>query len=162
MELITVGWREWISMPELGVDRIKVKVDTGARTSSLHAYDVEVFRRGSKNLVRFTLHPIQRDTKTSVFCESELLEERAVRSSNGARELRPVVQTLIEVAGQYWPVEITLTSRDNMGFRMLLGREAIRRRCSVDPGRSYLVNQHLKPKRKARMATGGRRTSSRS
>jgi hypothetical protein len=134
-------------MPELEIERLKVKVDTGARTSSLHAYDVEIFRRGSKNYVRFTLHPIQRDTKVTVHCESLLLEERAVRSSNGARELRPVIRTPVEIAGQCWPIEITLTSRDNMGFRMLLGREAIRRRCTVDPGRSYLVNRHLKPKR---------------
>ena len=149
MDLITIGWREWIGMPELGIAGLKVKVDTGARTSSLHAYDVEIFRRGSKDLVRFTLHPIQRDTKVTVHCESLLLEQRTVRSSNGARELRPVIQTPIEVAGHCWPIEITLTSRDAMGFRMLLGREAIRRRCLVDSGRSYLVNRHLKPKRKS-------------
>lgn len=148
MDLITIGWREWISLPDLGVDRIKVKVDTGARTSSLHAYDVERYRRGSNEFVRFSLHPMQRDSKTSVICESRLLDERKIRSSNGVRELRPVIQTEIEIAGLLWPIEITLTSRDNMGFRMLLGREAIRRRCRVDPGRSYQVNQHLKPKAK--------------
>ena len=160
MDLIRIGWREWISMPELGIERLKVKVDTGARTSSLHAYDVEIFRRGSADFVRFTLHPIQRDTKVTVLCESRLLEERTVRSSNGARELRPVIQTPIEVAGQCWPIEITLTSRDNMGFRMLLGREAIRRRCTVDPGRSYLVNRHLKPKRKTATTARKPRSSS--
>ena len=144
MELIRIGWREWLGMPELGVARIKVKVDTGARTSSLHAYDVELFDRGAETFVRFSLHPFQRDSKISVPCEAPLLEERHVRSSNGARELRPVIQTPIEIAGHEWPVEITLTSRDNMGFRMLLGREAIRRRCMVDAGRSFLVNKHLK------------------
>ena len=162
MELITIGWREWISMPELGIDSLKAKIDTGARTSSLHAYDVERFRSGAEEFVRFTLHPIQRDTKTSVLCEAPLLDERNVRSSNGVRELRPVIQTLIEVDGHRWPIEITLTSRDNMGFRMLLGREAIRRRCSVDPGRSYLVNRHLNPARKAPRVTSKSRPASRS
>lgn len=144
MELIKIGWREWIGMPELGIDRIKVKVDTGARTSSLHAYDMEIYRRGKKKYVRFSLHPIQRNNKVSVPCRTALLEERQIRSSNGARELRPVIETTIEVAGKSWPIEVTLTSRDNMGFRMLLGREAIRRRCIVDAGRSYLMNAHLK------------------
>jgi len=136
MELIRIGWREWISMPELDIDRIKVKVDTGARTSSLHAYDVEMYRRGQKRYVRFSLHPIQRNNNVSVPCKAPLLEERHVRSSNGAREFRPVIRTMIEVAGKQWPIEITLTSRYNMGFRMLLWREAIRRRCKVDEGRS--------------------------
>lgn len=144
MELIKIGWREWVGMPEFGVERIKVKVDTGARTSSLHAFDVELDGPPDARVVRFSLHPIQRNNKVSVPCEAPLLEERHVRSSNGARELRPVILTPIEVDGQLWPVEITLTSRDNMGFRMLLGREAIRRRCLVDAGRSFLVNRHLK------------------
>lgn len=136
-----VGWREWTSLPELGIRAVKAKVDTGARSSCLHAYDIrETRRRGSPWLI-FKVHPLQRNDRYIVECESPLLEYRQVTSSNGRRETRPVIQTDIELGGLRWPIELTLTRRDAMGFRMLLGREAVRGRFVVDPGRSYLSSR---------------------
>lgn len=146
-ELPKVGWREWVGLPDLGIGRIKVKVDTGARSSSLHAYDIEVFSRGKRDFVRFTVHPVQRETRTTVRCLAELHEHRHVKSSSGHREYRPIIRTMVELGGERWPIDVTLTTRDAMGFRMLLGREAIRKRFLVDPGRSYLFRE-LVPKRK--------------
>jgi hypothetical protein len=146
-ELPRVGWREWVGLPDLDINRIKAKVDTGARSSSLHAYDIEVFSRGQRDFVRFTVHPVQRETKTTVRCVAELYEHRHVKSSSGHREHRPIIRTTVELGGERWPIDLTLTTRDAMGFRMLLGREAIRKRFLVDPGRSYLFRE-LIPKRK--------------
>lgn len=146
-ELPRVGWREWVGLPDLDITRIKAKVDTGARSSSLHAYDIEVFSRGQRDFVRFTVHPVQRETKTTVRCVAELHEHRHVKSSSGHREYRPIIRTVVELGGERWPIDLTLTTRDAMGFRMLLGREAIRKRFLVDPGRSYLFRE-LIPKRK--------------
>jgi len=145
-QLPIVGWREWVALPDLEIPRIKVKVDTGARSSSLHAYDIEVFSRGRRDLVRFTVHPMQRETRTTIRCVAELHEHRHVKSSSGHREYRPIIRTLVELGGERWPIDVTLTARDAMGFRMLLGREAIRKRFLVDPGRSYLFRE-LVPKR---------------
>jgi hypothetical protein len=132
-----VGWREWVSLPDLGIAFIKAKVDTGARTSVLHAYDVRVFERDGERFARFKVHPIQRDTRTTVTAEAPLVGERHVRSSTGEQQHRPVILAMVEVLGGAFPIEITLTRRDAMGFRMLLGRRALRRRFHVDPARSY-------------------------
>ncbi|MCK6460188.1 MAG: RimK/LysX family protein [Planctomycetes bacterium] len=146
-ELPHVGWREWVSLPALGVRRIKAKIDTGARSSALHAFEIEVVRRGGAAYVRFVLHPLQRSLKRSVAAEVPLLEERHVRSSNGLVSRRPVIRTAVEILGERREVELTLVPRDEMGFRMLLGREAIRHGFLVDPGRSYLGGR---PKRKGK------------
>ncbi|MCA9102685.1 MAG: RimK/LysX family protein [Pirellulales bacterium] len=138
LNLPVIGWREWVALPELGIDSIKVKVDTGARSSSLHAYDLREIRRGGATLVRFKVHPTQRNTRTIVVAEADVLEYRSVRSSSGKASRRPVIVTHVTLLGRTWPVELTLANRDEMGFRMLLGREAIRRRFLVDAGRSYL------------------------
>lgn len=145
----TVGWREWLALPELGVDRLKAKVDTGARSSSLHAFDVEVDGDRPGATVSFGLHPLQRSSATIVRCEAHLHEYRFIRSSNGQRERRPIIRTTILLGGQLWPIEVALTSRDAMGFRMLLGRQAIRGLFVVDPGRSYVCRELL-PERKKR------------
>ncbi len=150
MQIPTIGWREWIAFPDLGIEKVKAKVDTGARTSSLHAFDVETVQRGSQTIVRFTVHPLQRDIKTTVICEAPLHDERWIRSSNGKREMRPIILVDAVIGEGRWPIELTLTSRDTMGFRMLLGRQAIRKRCIIDPSQSYLVSRHLKPKKKKR------------
>lgn len=142
-----IGWREWVSLPEFGVKRIKVKVDTGARSSSLHAFDIHPFKRGGHEWVRFQVHPVQRKSIKSVEVEAKVLEYRSVRSSSGKASLRPVIVTTVELFGTNWPIELTLASRDEMGFRMLLGREAIRRRFLVDPGKSYYAGR---PKRKVK------------
>ena len=137
---LIVGWREWIALPSLGIPAIKVKLDTGARSSSLHAFDVESFERDGAAWVRFVVHPLQRDSETTLRAEAPVLEFRHVRSSSGHTTLRPVIRTEVELQGQRWPIDVTLAARDEMGFRMLLGREAVRRRFVVDPGRSYIVS----------------------
>ena len=134
----TIGWREWIALPDLGVDAIKVKVDTGARSSALHAFELRSFEQDGVEFVRFTIHPRQRDAKVSVEVECPVVGRRWIRSSSGHRSRRPVIRTPIELFGQTWPIEVTLTNRDAMGFRMLLGRKAISRRFLVDVSKSYL------------------------
>ena len=143
-----VGWREWLALPELGVERIKAKVDTGARSSALHAFDLESFERDGAPWVRFTMHPIQRQSRTAVVAEAPRLDERWVRSSSGKRTLRPVIMTPVTLGESTFPIELTLVRRDMMGFRMLLGRQAVRPLFLVDPGRSYLGGRSLFPKTK--------------
>lgn len=136
-----VGWREWVALPELGVERIKAKVDTGARSSALHAWDVTEFERDGERWVRFAVHPIQRDNETVVRCEARCTDRRRVRSSSGVATLRPVIGTELRLGERRWRIELTLVRRDVMGFRMLLGRQAVRRRFLVDPGRSFLMSE---------------------
>ena len=133
----TLGWREWASLPDLGIARIKVKLDTGARTSSLHAFDMERFTRGGVDMVRFEIHPHQRSPRNAVLVQRAVIDERWIRNSGGQRELRPVIETTVSIGGRTWPIELTLTRRDAMGFRMLLGRQALRTRALVDPGKSF-------------------------
>ena len=155
--LPVIGWREWIALPDLGVEHIKVKVDTGARSSALHAYEVEPFRRRGREWVRFELHPMQRDTRTTVAAEAPVLEWRSVKSSSGHDERRPVILTTVGLGEQAWEVEVTLTNRDAMGFRMLLGRQAVRGHFFVDPGGSYRASVRPKlPRRRARKGEGRR------
>jgi hypothetical protein len=139
---IAIGWREWIALPELGLvgdAAIKAKIDTGARTSALHAVDLEFYRDGDRAMVAFTVHPRQRHADPEVRSHAEVVDEREVRSSSGAQELRPVIRTPVDLGGRRWPIEITLTRRDLMGFRMLLGRQALRRHTIIDPGGSFLA-----------------------
>jgi hypothetical protein len=137
-ETAVLGWREWVQLPDWNVAHLKAKVDTGARTSSLHAFDLEWFEQDGTPWVRFHIHPWQRSTADTVAASAEVVTTRNIRSSSGAIEHRPVVRTVITLAGIPVRAEVTLTRRDQMGFRMLIGREAIRRRFLVDPGASYL------------------------
>jgi len=132
-----IGWREWIKLPGLGVDNIKAKVDTGARSSSIHAFNIKTFDKDGEQWVRFSLYPNQRSQKGAINVEAKIIEFRSVRSSNGIAKMRPVILTQVELLGKVWDVELTLASRDNMGFRMLLGREAFRKHFFVDGGKSY-------------------------
>jgi hypothetical protein len=141
-----IGWREWVALPDLGIAAVKAKIDTGARSSSLHAFNIETFDRRGKPWVRFDVHPLQRDADATVRAEAAVLEFRHIRSSSGHQSLRPVIRTTVALAGRKWAVELTLAARDEMGFRMLLGREALRGRFVVDPGRSYLVSSLAKRK----------------
>lgn len=142
---LTIGWREYVALPEWGIDRIKVKVDTGALTSTLHAMGMEHFEREGRAWIRFDLHPLQRRRLPSSRVEAPILEFREVRSSNGRVERRAVVVTQLALMGQTWSAPITLTRRDRMGFRMLLGRQALRHRFVVDPGRSFLGQRRADP-----------------
>ena len=136
-----VGWREWVALPDLGIDLIKAKIDTGARTSALHAFKVEQVLRDGVPSLRFIVHPRRRRRRPEVVCEAPLVDRRVVVSSNGQREARYVIRTTIQIAARCWPIELTLTDRDEMSFRMLLGRQALRRHLIVDPGSSYRLGK---------------------
>ncbi|OEE32904.1 ATP-dependent zinc protease [Vibrio ordalii] len=138
-EEMIVGWRETLSLPGLGIEQINAKVDTGARTSCLHAFKVESFTKEETLWVRFWIHPVQRNNDKVTVCEAKVIDERIVRDSGGHEESRYVIQSDVSLGGQTWPIEITLTNRENMGFRMLLGRTAMHRRILVNPTKSFLI-----------------------
>jgi hypothetical protein len=141
-ERTIIGWREWVSLPGLAIPAVKVKIDTGARTSALHAFDMEVFEAEGKQKLRFRVRPL-RKKKLSLDCVSEIKARRMVTDSGGHREWRYVIHTSISLGSIRWPIEITLTDRDPMRFRMLLGRKAIQGRFLVDPAQSYMAGRSL-------------------
>lgn len=132
-----LGWREWVSLPELGITWIKAKVDTGARTSALHAFELEPFQRAGKDWVRFSVHPLQGENDTVIQCESPVLERRDVTDSGGHLENRPVIETELLLGSFSKRIELTLTDRDTMRFKMLLGRTAMRPNLLVYPSQSF-------------------------
>jgi hypothetical protein len=129
----TTGWREWVGLPDCGVEWVKAKIDTGARSSAIHAFDIEEFERDGERWVRYSIHPWQGSGEDATTVESRVHDRRVVRSSSGH-----VVRMDIRLAGRTVTTEMTLSSRDQMGFRMLVGREALRQGFLVDPARSYL------------------------
>jgi hypothetical protein len=140
--LITIGWREWVSLPELGIDQIKAKIDTGARTSALHAFALRPFKDGNQDKIRFDMHPLQHDTSKVITCEANVVDLRMVTDSGGHREERFVIHTPVVMGDVTWSIEVTLTERDTMLFRMLLGRRAIRRKFLVNPARSFITTKN--------------------
>lgn len=138
----SLGWREWVCLPELGIQTIKAKVDTGARTSALHAFSLSPFKDEGKDKVRFDIHPIQHNTDIVMTCTAEIVDRRWISDSGGHREERYIICTPINIGNETWPIEISLTERDTMLFRMLLGRSAIRRRFLINPGRSFISTKN--------------------
>jgi hypothetical protein len=143
-KLPVIGWREWVQLPDLGIDKIKTKVDTGARTSALHAFALRTFEENGKTRIRFDIHPMQHNTDKIITCVADVIDRRVVTDSGGHSEERYVIETPITIAGQTWLIEITLTERENMLFRMLLGRRALRKRFVVNPARSFVLTKVLK------------------
>ncbi|MBA9075071.1 ribosomal protein S6--L-glutamate ligase [Flavobacterium gossypii] len=138
---VILGSEEWCSFPELGIPTIKARVDSGAKTSALHAVNIAPFVKDGENWVKFDINPIQNNLKTIIHCEAPLVDKRIVKSSSGFREQRYVIRTTLDFGENKWPIEMTLTNRDSMGFRMLLGREAMSGRVLVDPEQKYLLGQ---------------------
>ncbi len=141
MNKLVVGSEEWCSFPDLGIPTIKARVDSGAKTSALHAINIAPFIKDDSNWVKFDINPIQNNSKTIIHCEAPLIDKRIVKSSSGYREQRYVIQTNLKIGESTWPIEMTLTNRDTMGFRMLLGREAMSGRILVDPEQQFLLGQ---------------------
>lgn len=139
--MLTLGWREWVKLPALGLTAIKAKVDTGARTSALHAFDLRPFIENGKQRIEFSIHPKQRDLDAVTVCQADVIDERMVTDSGGHQEKRWVIETALVIGEHSWPIEMTLTARDNMKFRMLLGRTALERKALVDASASYLVGK---------------------
>jgi ribosomal protein S6--L-glutamate ligase len=138
---IVIGSEEWCGLPELHIPAIKVRVDSGAKTSALHAINIRPFKKEGVDWVSYEVHPIQRDAKTTIHCESLVIDKRKVKSSSGLGEVRYVVKTILSIAESTWPIEITLTNRDSMGYRMLLGREAMSGKMLVDPESSFQLGE---------------------
>jgi hypothetical protein len=141
-KLAIVGWREWVGLPDLGIDPLKVKVDSGARTCALHATKIKYSESSDgQSYVSFVV-PINK--KLSVKAKAPLLAQRMVRSSLGHATLRPVIVTRLRIGQEEWPVEVTLVNRDPMGFRMLLGRQCLKKRFLIHPSRSFIQSKDVK------------------
>jgi hypothetical protein len=138
-----IGWKEWIGLPDLGIPAVKAKIDTGARTSALHIFNPEEFVADGRRMVRFGIHPLQRRKDIQRSCEAPVLETRRVKDSGGHIEKRYVIRTTAVMGAVSWPIDITLTNRDLMLFRMLLGRKAMENRFLINPGRFYLTGRSL-------------------
>ncbi|MES1926274.1 RimK/LysX family protein [Salinisphaera sp. T31B1] len=135
-----IGWREWVGLPDLGIEYIKAKIDTGARTSALHTFSLEVAHEAGERTARFGVHPFQKDVDTIVWCQAPVVDERRVRDSGGHQEWRFVIATDVRMGPRRWPIELTLTARDTMLFRMLVGRTAMRS-LRVDPLASFITGR---------------------
>ena len=138
-----IGWREWLCLPAIGVDGIKAKIDTGARTSCLHTNDHEEFARGGCRWVRFHLHPLRRRPDIELSCESPIIDYREVKDSGGHGELRPFIRTTARIGDYEWEIDLSLTDREGMKFRMLLGREALSDHFVINPSASYVLGKSL-------------------
>jgi hypothetical protein len=146
-DLLTLGWREWVGLPDLGIPQIKAKVDTGARTSAIHAFNLRPFLEDGVQRIEFHLHPRQRDVKTVLVCITDVIDQRMVMDSGGHKEERWVIGSRLTIGIHSWPIELTLTPRDDMRFRMLIGRHALKKRALVDPTSSYLLGKRIKKKK---------------
>jgi ribosomal protein S6--L-glutamate ligase len=144
-EKIIIGWREWCALPQLGIPAIKAKIDTGARTSSLHAFNIKTTHTEHHNKVHFSIHPIQGNNNVVIDCHAPIVDERYIMSSSGHKELRCVISTRVELGDLSWEIELTLSYRDPLRFRMLLGREALVKHVIINPSRSLSQGRVTKP-----------------
>lgn len=142
-----VGWREWVSLPDLGIKSIKSKMDTGARTSTLHTYFIEQIEASEKPMVRFGVHPMQKSDKNGIICTADIIDQRRIVDSGGHSELRYIIRTSILIGDQKWPIDLSLTNREQMRFRLLIGRTALSDRLIIDPQVSFTLGRPLKKKR---------------
>lgn len=138
-----IGWREWAGLPDLNVERINAKIDTGAKSSAIHAFRIREIELEGQPHVEFFLHPVQRRKRPEIYCCAPLAGKRVIRSSNGLEEERIVISTHLHLGLYNWKIDLTLTNRDAMGFRMLIGRDALRRKFLIDPGASYLLDESV-------------------
>ena len=136
-----IGWREWAAFPDLGADRIKAKIDTGAKTSAVHAYRIKTEMRDGVLWADFFLHPMQKKKRPEIKCTAPVVARRKVRSSNGSEEVRNIIETTLRLGGRAWKIQLSLARRDEMGFRLLLGRDALRKKFIIDPGASFLLGR---------------------
>ncbi|AUJ59010.1 ATP-dependent zinc protease [Coxiella-like endosymbiont of Amblyomma americanum] len=136
-----MGWREWLTLPDLGVNHIKAKIDTGAKTSALHASSINIIKEGKNNYLHFQLFPVEKNNQVVISCKTDdILGQKLITNSSGHKELRYTIKTNIILGNRCWPIEITLTNRDKMGFRMLLGRSALQNTI-INPNQSFLASQ---------------------
>jgi len=140
-QLPLLGWREWVTLPELNLQHIKAKIDTGARSSALHAFALEPYRKGGQRWVMFAIHPEQKETDTIIECHAPIKDRRLVSDSGGHKQRRYVIESQLIIGQSLISAEITLTNRDNMQFRMLLGRTAMNGNFIIDPSASYLQGE---------------------
>lgn len=159
---IIAGWREWVSLPSIGVGSIKAKLDTGARTSALHAFNIETYWLDGELWARFFVHPFQRNDAEEIACNARVEDIRTVSNPGGRRQRRLVIHTDVSLGGDTWPIDLSLTDRDEMGFRLLIGRTAMRGKLIADPGRSYLLGKRRrriekKKKRRKKLKTRSRK-----
>ncbi len=137
---LIAGWREWGQLPDLNVEKIKVKLDTGAKTSSLHAFDLSLFTHMGKDWLQFDVHPFQDDESITHTCTSPIVDYRWITSSSGHSQKRFIIETTLKLGDFSSLIEISLANRDEMGFRMLVGRNALKGRILVDPSHSFLLS----------------------
>lgn len=136
-----IGWREWVALPELGAARIKAKVDTGAKTSALHAFRLKTVIKDGVEYAEFFLHPEQKKRLPEFFCSAPVVDRRSIRSSNGQVEKRLIIRTRLSIGGRDYPIALSLTNRNSMGFRLLLGRDAFRKKFVINPSASFLLGK---------------------
>jgi ribosomal protein S6--L-glutamate ligase len=136
---LRLGWEEWVGLPDIGLPALKAKIDTGAKTSALHAYQVAGTRRNGIDFVEFRVHPARRRRDLDILCCAQIIDRRDVISSNGEKEQRYVIETRLNIGGRSWLIEVTLTNRQTMNSRMLLGRQALQQGVIIDPGHSFLL-----------------------
>lgn len=141
---ILIGWKEWCSLPDLKIPAIKAKIDTGAKTSCLHAIEIEPFKKNTIQWVRFILDPLQGDAKVLIKCNARVVDTRLITSSSGHKELRFIIQTMLHLGASKWPIEISLSNRESMRFRMLLGRDALKTHAIIDPAKLHCHGKHTK------------------